>query len=974
VVREARQANAAGTAAALRARWEAVVRADSADRGAQLGLATLARLRYDYDEAERRYERLVRGAPPGDPHALRARLGVAEGREAQGQVRGLEAMLGAVRDAAHAAGDRVAQGEAHFALAHSFAPVHGGPFALAHIDSALRLLPAEAGAERALARCRRSQMLVAVSDAAASDSVAAAMRDVAATTRAGDPRAEGICLRALAIAHQLAGRTAAADSVVRRLEAHRRRTHDRAGLALALGMRFELAQASGDFGTALALLREQRAEARASRSLYMESTSALMAGSLALMLNDPVAAAENVARAVSGFEAAGDSGSAMLARSYRPFVSLRVGDLPRARRETMEVREWARNVGDWSHVVELDRQLASIALAQRDWPVAERALGDATAAARRHGLGAEATTLRYDVGRLALHRGRLDEAEREFAAYLTSRDSTQRLSRYEARVRLADVYARRGDLARAERELRAAGDELDAWRATLPESELRVLAFQASPFQANDRDASVARVLAALAAGGRAGAAFELAERRRARELAERLTRARALDAGERPAPAGPHRALQGAAGAALADNRTALVEFVTGAAGAPTTALVVTRRAGRPAGEAAGNREGPHDDDERAYQLPTAASLVDAVARVAALVEGGADPVAPARALGDALLREVVAGLPPAVTRLVLVPDGPLHRVPWDALRLADGRFVAERFAVSLAPSAGVVAGLRQRSAGREGAPVRLLAYGDPAFAPGAAGGEGAADSYRSAFDSAGGLPRLRASADEARRVARYADAAVVRLREDASAAHLKQAALGGFSVVHFATHALVDDRSMTRTALALAPTAGESGFVGAADLAALALRADLVVLSACRSAGGVVLDGEGIQGLTAPLLGAGARAVVATGWRIGDRSTVALVDDFYQALARGEPVSEALQSAKLAAMRRGAPAAEWAAFTVVGDPSVTVALHAPAWWRPRGTAAAAAAPGAAGPLAAVAVAAGYWLRTRRRRSGDTG
>jgi hypothetical protein len=118
------------------------------------------------------------------------------------------------------------------------------------------------------------------------------------------------------------------------------------------------------------------------------------------------------------------------------------------------------------------------------------------------------------------------------------------------------------------------------------------------------------------------------------------------------------------------------------------------------------------------------------------------------------------------------------------------------------------------------------------------------------------------------------------------------------------------------------------------------------------------VAIAGEGMEGLTAPLVAAGARAVVATQWRIGDRSTVRLVGDFYAALARGLPVVEALRAAKLAAMARGAPAREWAGFMVVGDPLVRVAVTAPAPTTPRRWMA-----GAALVLLAAAVA-GYLRR----------
>ena len=84
-------------------------------------------------------------------------------------------------------------------------------------------------------------------------------------------------------------------------------------------------------------------------------------------------------------------------------------------------------------------------------------------------------------------------------------------------------------------------------------------------------------------------------------------------------------------------------------------------------------------------------------------------------------------------------------------------------------------------------------------------------------------------------------------------------------------------------------------------------------------------------------PLLQAGVPSVVASQWRIGDRSTMRLIQAFYQELAKGLPVGDALRAAKLDALRRGVPPREWAAFTIVGDPLVTVPLRAP-WpnaWR---------------------------------------
>jgi CHAT domain-containing protein len=580
-----------------------------------------------------------------------------------------------------------------------------------------------------------------------------------------------------------------------------------------------------------------------------------------------------------------------------------------------------------------------------DWRSAAAALDSAQRVLRTHGIETWRRKLVYQRGRLALHRGDLDAAERIFHGYLRGLGEDEQLRQHETRAYLADILARRGDLAGAERELTAAGDALDAWRATLDDRQLRVMAFQATATDESDRNSSVPRVLAALAAGGRANAAFGLAERRRARELREHLVEASALEtAAPGNAPGAPAAASGVATSigapeiAGLLPEGTALIEYVTGALGAPTTAFVVTR------GRAA-----------RARVLAPADSLIGVISRFVALVSRDEEARTEAGALGRALLEPVLASLDPAVTRLIIVPDGPLHRVPWDALRLGDGRYVVERYAVGIAPSAGALAALWHRVPRRAPGVMHLLAFGDPAFTDRGDSSRGYAD----LLATSGGLSRLPGSGAEARLVARYASAAEVRLGDDASAEYLRHTPLGGFQVLHFATHALVDDRALGRSALALAPGSSESGFVTPGEVASLRLGADMVVLSACRTAGGVVVDGEGIQGLTAAFLEAGARNVVATSWRVGDRSTVRFVDGFYAELARGKPVVEALRAAKLGSLRRGAPPGEWAAFNAVGDPLVVVPLRTPAsrrgWWV------------GAGGLAVVLLAA---AATRRRRS----
>jgi CHAT domain-containing protein len=489
------------------------------------------------------------------------------------------------------------------------------------------------------------------------------------------------------------------------------------------------------------------------------------------------------------------------------------------------------------------------------------------------------------------------------------------VARWDADVHLAEIEARSGRAGAAARRLAGASDALDAWRSGLSDSTLRLLAFQASTHEESERDAHFAAAIAALVEHGQVAAAFEQVERRRARTLAERIVQAEALRAGSDTSSGRGRttdRVTLAGVRAALPDDRTALLEFVTGGADAPTTLLVVSR-----AGASA-------------VRLPGVDSLLPAIRRLLAAIESGEESGPLSRRLGDVLLGPALRQLDARIDRLVIVPDGALHRVPFDLLRLADGRAAIERFETSLAPSAGVALLLWRRPAPAHGDAARVLAFGDPSF------GREATISVRGnavsrGAGNSGGFERLPESGREARIAASYGDRSVVLLRDDASALRLVQAPRDSFSVLHLATHAVVDERSLARSAVVLAPSAGHSGLMPPGELAALRLGADLVVLSACRSAGGVVVNGEGVQGLTAPLLAAGARAVVASGWAVDDRETVAVIEDLYRGLARGEPVGTALRSAKLAARRRGALPRDWASFAVIGDPFVRVPLRSP-------------------------------------------
>ena len=97
----------------------------------------------------------------------------------------------------------------------------------------------------------------------------------------------------------------------------------------------------------------------------------------------------------------------------------------------------------------------------------------------------------------------------------------------------------------------------------------------------------------------------------------------------------------------------------------------------------------------------------------------------------------------------------------------------------------------------------------------------------------------------------------------------------------------------------------------------------ADLVVLSACESALGEELQGEGLMSLTRAVHFAGARSVISTLWQVDDRKTAELMTSFHKSLRSGQPKDEALRTAQLEMLssRTGLMPFYWAAFTLQGD-----------------------------------------------------
>jgi CHAT domain-containing protein/Tfp pilus assembly protein PilF len=295
---------------------------------------------------------------------------------------------------------------------------------------------------------------------------------------------------------------------------------------------------------------------------------------------------------------------------------------------------------------------------------------------------------------------------------------------------------------------------------------------------------------------------------------------------------------------------------------------------------------------------------------------------------------------------RLVVVADGALQYLPFAAL--PDPSSPAQPLLVGHEivglPAASVVSSLRRETPARARAGVAILA--DPVFDArderlgrrAAAGGARASPASEPAWRSsardvgldADALPRLPFSRWEARTIARLARRGEARVLLDfeASRRRLDDPALGRYRYLHFATHGFFNPvrPELSGLVLSLVDRDGrpQEGFVTALDLYGLALPADVVVLSGCRTALGRDVRGEGLVGLTRAFMYAGARTVIASLWPVDDAATAELMAQLYEGLLRrGLRPAAALREAQIHLWRGRARRSPyfWAAFQIQGD-----------------------------------------------------
>jgi CHAT domain-containing protein len=378
-------------------------------------------------------------------------------------------------------------------------------------------------------------------------------------------------------------------------------------------------------------------------------------------------------------------------------------------------------------------------------------------------------------------------------------------------------------------------------------------------------------------------------------------------------------------------------------------------------------------------YELPKRAELEPLAKYFSKLASGGGQEITEravpvtedpdyrsyALRLSRMLLSPAAASL--RAKRLLIVADGALEYVPFAALPDPSVRENEEtesplvpllvKHEIVSTPSASVIDVLRNELKGRKPAARTAAVLADPVFsandsrvASAVKSGEKPSHSealapslQRLLFDWAvkdasvpgllrgdGELVRLRGTRMEADEIDSLltADQCKKAVDFEASKETAKDPELGQYRYIHFGTHGLINPRhpGLTGLVLSMVDSKGEpvDGFLAAPEVYNLKLSAEMVVLSACRTALGTEVRGEGLVGLTRGFMYAGTARVVASLWKVYDAATAELMTSFYRGvLKEGKRPADALRAAQLEMWKQKKYRAPyyWAAFEIQGE-----------------------------------------------------
>lgn len=744
----------------------------------------------------------------------------------------------------------------------------------------------------------------------------------------------------------------------------------------------------GEMGEALAHHRQALAGFRQLGDRWPEATVLHNLGACYLALGELDRAGEHYEQALALQTTLGDRRGEAATLDDLGLIRQRLGEPAKAKELHGQALELSRATKDRNQEAVALRLLAQASMALGELAAALDSLHQASAIVEATGDRIEASAILRLTGEALALQGRPQQALEPFARSLSlSRDAGYRVGEAEVLTSRARVERKLGRLSEAGSSLAAALPLFESARSSIANPDLRA-SFLAARRQAYELRIDVLMDLHGREpAAGHAQEALEISEQARARSLLDLLQEARTdLHEGVDPtlrehwktalerlqakterqlrlqssgAPAEQVAQVEREIGGLLEDVEAAEAEIRRSspryaaliqpqtlrseemqALVDPTTLLLEYSL-----GEERSVLWAVDSRSVTAFELPPRARIETLARRVyeglSTRAVGGGNAGLKTRdaarlELSRLLLGPVAGRLP---SRLVIVPDGALHYVPFEALADpgAPAAALLKSHVVVALPSATVLAAQRRDLGSRPPAPGTLAVLADPVFdrrdSRLAADGGSPAPSAKAAPSAStrqGGFDRLPLTRLEAETIAALvpADQRWVALGVQAS----RDAAVGGdlarYRIVHFATHSRIDSRLPALSGVLLsevgADGAPRQGLLSLEDIYNLRLNADLVVLSGCETALGREVRGEGLVGLTRGFFQAGAIRVVASLWPVQDRATAELMSHFYRAMLRdGQSPAAALREAQLALSRdrRWADPYFWAGFILLGD-----------------------------------------------------
>ncbi|WP_333464755.1 CHAT domain-containing tetratricopeptide repeat protein [Microcoleus sp. T3_B1] len=259
----------------------------------------------------------------------------------------------------------------------------------------------------------------------------------------------------------------------------------------------------------------------------------------------------------------------------------------------------------------------------------------------------------------------------------------------------------------------------------------------------------------------------------------------------------------------------------------------------------------------------------------------------------------------------VIFIPQASLFQVPFPALQDANGTYLIEKHTILTAPSIQVLAltrQQRQKLASQASHSGNALVLGNPTM-PSVSLSPGEPKRQLSP------LPGAEA---EARAIAPLLKTQAITGAQGTKAAIVPK--MPQASIIHLATHGLLDDVRGLGSAIALAPSGSDDGLLTAEEIFDMKLQANLVVLSACNTGEGRI-TGDGVIGLSRALISAGVPSVIVSLWAVPDAPTSELMRSFYQNLQNNPDKAQALRQAMLTTMKTHPQPRNWAAFTLIGE-----------------------------------------------------